>query len=66
MDNEDGIYVVLVNGERHIAERIGDEWYTTGVDYDIWQYRCGGPLTVEPLWRLNIEQEIPMFERVFK
>ena len=33
---DDGFYIVEVDGDRYIAERVGDCWLPTGIEYDIW------------------------------
>ena len=56
MEIEDGYYIVEVDGLRYIAEKVNDEWYEPGYDYDHWQYRRDGPLVVKPIARIDINK----------
>lgn len=52
---EDGFYIVEVDGKPTVAERLGDEWYPTGCDYDCWQY-SNPPKPVKILARIDVDK----------
>lgn len=55
MNIRDGIYIVEVEGERHVAERCNDFWMQLGIDYDIWQYTERGQLEVKIIAKIDTE-----------